>query len=261
MRFGGSALCGTSILLFWAGFLHIFPMATLVFDIETSALPLDSFDSSSQEYLMRPAARLATEEEQEAKREELVRMMNLWPFTARVVCVAMINAETLRGQVIFIADDFESNSRSVAGVEFVPVMDEEELIAQFWEVTKHYDKVVTFNGRQFDIPFLYLRSAQLDVPISKKNWLGYRFATDPHCDLAERINACAAPPAKKAKAPPTCWLPQSIKTKLGAIEDPGRQFAANIRATFGCGTTESLALARRERKARERKARARSAPG
>ena len=114
MRFGGSALCGTSILLFWAGFLHIFPMATLVFDIETSALPLDSFDNSSQEYLMRPAARLATEEEQEAKREELVRMMNLWPFTARVVCVAMINAETLRGQVIFIADDFESNSRSVA---------------------------------------------------------------------------------------------------------------------------------------------------
>ena len=99
----------------------------------------------------------------------------------------MINAETLRGQVIFIADDFESNSRSVAGVEFVPVMDEEELIAQFWAVAKHYDKVVTFNGRQFDIPFLYLRSAQLNVLISKKNWLGYRFATDPHCDLAEQL--------------------------------------------------------------------------
>jgi len=43
-------------------------MATLVFDIETSALTLDTFDDSSQEYLMRPAARLATEEEQEAKR-------------------------------------------------------------------------------------------------------------------------------------------------------------------------------------------------
>ncbi len=187
MRFGGSAPCGTSILLFWASFLHISPMATLVFDIETSALPLESFDDSSQEYLMRPASRLPTEQEQEAKREELVRMMNLWPFTARVVCVAMINAETLRGQVIFIADDFESNSRNVGGVEFVPVMDEEELIAQFWEVAKHYDKVVTFNGRQFDIPFLYLRSAQLDVPISKKNWLGYRFATEPHCDLAEQL--------------------------------------------------------------------------
>jgi len=151
-------------------------MATLVFDIETSAVPLDSFDESSQEYLMRPANNLPTSEEQEAKREELTRMMNL-----------MINAETLRGQVIFIADDFESNTRDVTGVDFMPVMDEVELLNQFWAVARHYDKVVTFNGRQFDVPFLYLRSAQLDVAITRKNWLGYRFATEPHCDLAEQL--------------------------------------------------------------------------
>ena len=162
-------------------------MATLVFDIETSAVPLDSFDESSQEYLMRPANNLPTSEEQEAKREELTRMMNLWPFTAQVVCIAMINAETLRGQVIFIADDFESNTRDVTGVDFMPVMDEVELLNQFWAVARHYDEVVTFNGRQFDVPFLYLRSAQLDVPITRKNWLGYRFATEPHCDLAEQL--------------------------------------------------------------------------
>jgi len=136
---------------------------------------------------MRPANNLPAGEEQEAKREELIRMMNLWPFTAQVVCIAMINAETLRGQVIFIADDFESNIRDVTGVEFVPVMDEVELLNQFWAVASHYDKVVTFNGRQFDVPFLYLRSAQLDVPITRKNWLGYRFATEPHCDLAEQL--------------------------------------------------------------------------
>ena len=162
-------------------------MATLVFDIETSAVPLDSFDESSQEYLMRPANNLPTSEEKEAKREELTRMMNLWPFTAQVGCIAMINAETLRGQVIFIADDFESNTRDVTGVDFMPVMDEVELLNQFWAVARHYAKVVTFNGRQFDIPFLYLRSAQLDVPITRKNWLGYRFATEPHCDLAEQL--------------------------------------------------------------------------
>ena len=33
----------------------------------------------------------------------------------------------------------------------------------------------------------YLRSALLNVPITKKNWLGYRFATEPHCDLAEQL--------------------------------------------------------------------------
>ncbi|HAB17487.1 MAG TPA: hypothetical protein DCE44_13675, partial [Verrucomicrobiales bacterium] len=48
-------------------------------------------------------------------------------------------------------------------------------------------QVVTFNGRGFDVPFLYLRSAVLNVPITRKDWLGYRFQTDPHCDLAEQF--------------------------------------------------------------------------
>jgi len=54
----------------------------------------------------------------------------------------------------------------------------------FWDIARRYDEIVTFNGRGFDIPFLYLRSALLNVPISRKDWLGYRFQTEPHCDLA-----------------------------------------------------------------------------
>jgi hypothetical protein len=27
----------------------------------------------------------------------------------------------------------------------------------------------------------------LQVPISRKDWLGYRFQTEPHCDLAEQL--------------------------------------------------------------------------
>jgi hypothetical protein len=34
---------------------------------------------------------------------------------------------------------------------------------------------------------LYLRSAALNVPISRKDWLGYRFQTEPHCDLADQF--------------------------------------------------------------------------
>jgi hypothetical protein len=26
------------------------------------------------------------------------------------------------------------------------------------------------------------------VPITKKNWLGYRFSAEPHCDLAEQLS-------------------------------------------------------------------------
>jgi len=160
-------------------------MATIVFDIETSALGLENFDEAQQEYLFRDADKLADEAGKTAKREEITRFMSLWPFTSQVVCIAMLNAESQRGQTLYIAEDFEE--AEAGPVEFVPCADEFELLTAFWDVAKHYDSVVTFNGRGFDVPFIYLRSALLNVPISKKNWLGYRYATEPHCDLAEQL--------------------------------------------------------------------------
>ncbi len=163
-------------------------MATLVFDIETSAQPLENFDESQQEYLFRETEKIEDLVAKNAKREEITRFMSLWPFTSQVVCIAMLNAETQRGQSLYIAEDFEDDEGDEgAPVKFVPCADEFELLTAFWDVAKHYDNVVTFNGRGFDIPFVYLRSALLNVPISKKNWLGYRYATEPHCDLAEQL--------------------------------------------------------------------------
>ena len=163
-------------------------MATLVFDIETSSLPLSQFDDAQQEYLFREANRIADPVAKHAKKSELEQAMNLYPFTAQVVCIAMLNADSQRGQVLFTAPDFPEADESEAGpVEFVPCMDEAELLTAFWDVAVHYDSIVTFNGRGFDIPFIYLRSALLNVPISRKDWLGYRFQTDPHCDLAEQL--------------------------------------------------------------------------
>jgi predicted PolB exonuclease-like 3'-5' exonuclease len=99
----------------------------------------------------------------------------------------MLNVETSRGQVLFTAEDLESVSEPAGPVEFVACMDESELLTAFWDVARHYESVVTFNGRSFDVPFIYLRSALLKVPISRKDWLGYRFQTEPHCDLAEQF--------------------------------------------------------------------------
>ncbi len=160
-------------------------MATLVFDIETSRLPVEMFDEAQQEYLFREAQKLP-EDQQPAKREEIARLFSLWPFTAQVVCIAMLNADTQGGQVLFQAEDFEEEAET-GPVKFVPCADEHELLTAFWDAAKHYQQVVTFNGRGFDVPFLYLRSALLNVPITRKDWLGYRYATAPHCDLAEQL--------------------------------------------------------------------------
>lgn len=162
-------------------------MAKLVFDIETTALPVEMFDESQQEYLFRELQKIPEEGVREARRTEIQRQFALWPFTAQVVCVAMVNAESCRGQVLFMADDFEANAGEDRGVEFVPCADEIELLTAFWDVAQHYESIITFNGRSFDVPFMYLRSALLNVPITRKDWLGYRFQTDPHCDLAEQL--------------------------------------------------------------------------
>ncbi len=162
-------------------------MATLVFDIETSALPRESFDDAQIEYLFRDAGRLPAEEDKIARREEIARQFNLWPFTAQVVCIAMVNAESARGKVLYTAEDSEEDTPASGPVEFTPCVDEAELLAGFWELARRYDSIVTFNGRGFDVPFIYLRSALLNVPISRKDWLGYRYQTEPHCDLAEQL--------------------------------------------------------------------------
>jgi DNA polymerase elongation subunit (family B) len=162
-------------------------MATLIFDIETSALPVETFDEAQREYLFRDADKLPDEIARAARRAEIAQQFNLWPLTARVACIAMLNAETARGQVLFTADDYETGG-DTGPVEFVPFADEAEMLTAFWDVAKHYESIVTFNGRGFDVPFLYLRSALLNVSISRKDWLGYRFQVEPHCDLIEQLS-------------------------------------------------------------------------
>ena len=161
-------------------------MARLIFDIETSALPPEHFDDVQREYLFREADKLADNTAREARRADILQQFNLWPFTAQVVCVAMLNAETARGQVLFLAEDFEADAEA-APVKFLPCAEEAELLGNFWEVARKYEHIATFNGRGFDVPFIYLRSAILNVPITRKDWLGYRFQTEPHCDLAEQF--------------------------------------------------------------------------
>ena len=163
-------------------------MAKLVFDIETSALPLESFDDAQQEYLFRDANKLPDEAQRAVRQQELLQLFNLWPLTARVVCIAMLNADTARGQVLFIAEDFEEDAAAdTKHVKFIACPDEAELLTAFWDVARHYDGIVTFNGRGFDVPFIYLRSALLNTAVSRKDWLGYRYQSEPHCDLADQF--------------------------------------------------------------------------
>ena len=97
-------------------------MATLVFDIETTGQPLEHFDEVQQEYLFREAERIPDDEERAKKREDIQRMFSLWPLTGQVVCIAMLNAESMRGKVLFVSEDYDDEQPGP--VEFVPCVDE-----------------------------------------------------------------------------------------------------------------------------------------
>src|SRR5208282_5020866 len=102
-------------------------MAKLVFDIETCALPLEQFDTVQQEYLFREAENLPDPAARLARRQEIHRQFSLWPLTGQVVCIAMLNVESFRGKVLFLAKEKEPGGNLPGTIEFLPCADEGEL--------------------------------------------------------------------------------------------------------------------------------------
>jgi 3'-5' exonuclease len=152
-------------------------MASVVFDIETVGVEWDSLDDSQKTYLQKNAR---TEEE----RQKLPEILSLWPFTGRVVVLAMLNPESGRGRVWYEKGDGRQEEVSPDGL-FTFVGDTEPaFLAEFWSAIARFHRFVTFNGRGFDGPFLMLRSAALGIAVTK-NLVGYRYALRPHTDLLE----------------------------------------------------------------------------
>jgi len=154
-------------------------MNRVVFDIETLAFPLESFDNKQQEYLLKFAK---TDEE----RTEALMKMNLTPLTAQVLAIAMLNPDSKQGKVYYQGPGQERSMTDEGLVELVPGS-ERELLEGFWKTITHYGQFITFNGRTFDCPFLMLRSALLGVKPSR-NLMGYRYSANEHCDLLEQLS-------------------------------------------------------------------------
>jgi predicted PolB exonuclease-like 3'-5' exonuclease len=56
----------------------------------------------------------------------------------------------------------------------------------FWDYAAKAERVITFNGRQFDVPFLILRSAMKGIKPTRK-LLGGKYSTKTHIDLLEEF--------------------------------------------------------------------------
>ncbi len=153
-------------------------MTRVVFDIETLALPLDSFDQSSREYLFKFA-------DTEEKVEETKQNLNLHALTSQVVAIALFNPDSSMGKVLFQSDKKEEFT-SADGLVQYKSGSEKEILEEFWKLIPSYHQFITFNGRGFDCPFLMVRSALLNVQPTR-NLVPYRYDPSQHCDLLEQL--------------------------------------------------------------------------
>ena len=155
-------------------------MATVVIDIETAGVPWDGLDDAQKTYLLKNSK---TDEE----RSRLPEMLSLWPFTGRIIVVAMLNPDTRRGRIWYEKADGRMEEKSADGL-FTFIGDTEAVfLAEFWKAMRRFQRFVSFNGRCFDGPFLMLRSAALGITVTR-NLVGYRYSIRPHTDLLEVIS-------------------------------------------------------------------------
>ena len=154
-------------------------MKKLVIDIETVGTPWEDHDPYVREYLIKGM--------NEAEAEEEKRRGALSPFTGHIVAIGVVNAETQRscalyevpGQTELIVKR-DGNRTLISGSE-------KQILEKFWDYLGKGDRFISFNGRQFDGPFLMIRSAINGVN-PKRDLVGNRYRFHPNCDLREVLN-------------------------------------------------------------------------
>lgn len=150
----------------------------IIFDVETVGADFEKLEKSVQDYLLKSAS--TPEEEEEVKSK-----LGLWPLTAEIVAIAMLNPDTNKGAVYFQSNGSKVEPFEENGIEY-QCGSEVDVIKNFWKVASSYDQFITFNGRSFDAPFLILRSA-INKITPTKNLMPYRYSTDIHIDLMDQL--------------------------------------------------------------------------
>jgi len=159
-------------------------MRRIVFDIETCANPFESLPESQKEYLLRYADKEPDPEKRQMMIDDAVRYTSLYPYTSKCIVIGIYDVEKEKSYVYYESGK-EEDWKSEDGKVYYKGLSEKEMVESFWRIAKKVDQFITFNGRNFDVPFLMMRSAMLNVKVTK-NLMGYRYG-DEHIDLLEHF--------------------------------------------------------------------------
>ncbi len=158
----------------------------VVLDIETAGYDFDTLSESQQEFIMRYAEKEHDETLRQEKRDEAIRYLSLYPFTANISAIGIYNIDKQKGSVYYLSDtqeEYENEEQTFKCKAFT----EEEMLTNFWAFIKKVDTIITFNGKNFDFPFLMLRSSILKIKPSV-NLVSLKNTNIKHIDLLEQFS-------------------------------------------------------------------------
>jgi hypothetical protein len=151
----------------------------LVIDIETVGLPWEELDPYVREYMIKGLS--------EGDAEEAKRSGGLSPFRGKIVAIGVINVGDGRSCVLYEMPGQTELKVEKAGARTYISGSEKQILEKFWEFFDSDSRFISFNGRQFDGPFLMIRSAVNGI-VPKRDLVGYRYGFHPNCDLREALN-------------------------------------------------------------------------
>lgn len=153
-------------------------MTDVVMDIETVAVPPESMTSEQLAYIERS----------KDGNEPLGDRLALHGWTCEVCTVAMLNPETMKGKVLYRGKDVDRFPDLPVGwaAGGFAIDNEKGLLAETWKLLEAFSRVITYNGRGFDLPVLAQRSLVLglSVPFNPST---YRYSFKEHLDLVEAL--------------------------------------------------------------------------
>ncbi len=172
------------------------------FDIETIPIQFESLDESQQDYLIRGAN---TQDEIEKRKYE----MALSPITGQIITIGLkvieqnidkekkISYKIISSGALIVDPDMDENDEPIKqnfGNDLYFFTTERNILKMFWDVLKKYNNstLISFNGRNFDSPYIMLRSALLNVKPSRNIMDGTKFNYQNHIDLIDVLTFYSA---------------------------------------------------------------------
>ncbi|MFZ1654574.1 MAG: ribonuclease H-like domain-containing protein [Candidatus Moraniibacteriota bacterium] len=213
-------------------------MPTLIFDIETVGEDFAALDETTKESLTRWIKRESGgEDEYQAALKDLEDGLGFSPLTGQIVAIGVLDAERQKSAVYYQPADASDTGFEEGDCKF-EALSEQAMLAKFWDIATKYDTFVTFNGRQFDVPFLMVRSAVHGVKPTKNllanRYLQYQPYNAKHVDLLDQLSFYGA---MRRKGSLHLW------TRAFGIESPKAQGVTgdDVRELFKEGRFKDIA--------------------